>query len=92
MNIEIAKNHAFEARIWLTKNKQKIASLLNLSGVTKIDLDQRFKDPEFLSFLLDFVMASDDLVLCLIKDLNTLPEEIKKSKSVLSGGDLPHWT
>ncbi len=92
MNKETAKNYALEALIWLTKDDQQIESLLLSSGVRPNEIRVRYNDSEFLGFILDFVMASDELVFRFSKDLNILPKEIQEATSILLGGDLPHWT
>ena len=92
MEIDNAKGFAIKALLWLAKDNQNLEAFLMSSGANANDLRIRSKDPEFLSFILDFFMTSDELVLSLSQDLNISPEEIQIARSVLSGGDLPHWT
>ena len=92
MEIDDAKGFAIKALLWLAKDNQNLEAFLMSSGANANDLRIRSKDPEFLSFILDFFMTSDKLVVSLSQDLNISPEEIQIARSVLSGGDLPHWT
>ena len=87
-----AQGYAFDALIWLTKNKRFLQDFLILSGANPDHLRSHSKEPEFLCFVLDFFMTSDDLIINLSKDLNIAPEHIQRARSVLSGEDLHNWT
>tara|TARA_B100000902_G_C27081319_1_gene799044 strand:- start:314 stop:592 length:279 start_codon:yes stop_codon:yes gene_type:complete len=87
-----AQGYAFDALLWLIKHKQFLQDFLILSGAKTDHLKGRAKEPEFLCFVLDFFMTSDDLIIKFSKDLNIAPEHLQRARSVLSGGDLHHWT
>ena len=92
MDRKTAQGYAIDALLWLTKHNQYLEDFLILSGVNINDLRNRAKEPEFLCFVLDFFMTSDDLIVNLSEDLNIKPEEVKIARSVLSGEVLIHWT
>ena len=92
MDKETAKDYAIEALLLLAKDSQHLDAFLISSGANIKDLRIRAKDLEFLSFVLDFFMTSDELLINLSEKLNILPEQIQKARSVLAGGELLHWT
>ncbi len=92
MDKERAKKYAIDAFLWLAKENQHLNSFLRYSGANAYDLRVRSKDPEFLSFVMDFFMTSDELILRFSKDLNCSPETIQRASYILSSRDLPNWT
>ena len=92
MQLNTAKNYALESLIWLSKNTDHLETFLISSGANLEEIRTRSKDPEFLSFVLDFIMTADELVCGVSKDLNISPDQLKMAYSALSGGDLMHWT
>ena len=92
MNKETAQRYAMDALLWLAKDNYYLNNFLISSGANTHDLRLRSKDPEFLSFVLDYFMTSDDLILALSKDLKVSPEKVRTARLVLSGRDLHHWT
>ena len=87
-----AMNYSIDVLLWLAKNQQSLELFLNTSGASPDDLRVRAKDPEFLVFVLDFFMTSDELITNLSVDLKTSPEKLNIARSTLTGGDLPNWT
>jgi hypothetical protein len=87
-----AKGHAIDALLWLANNQQSLEMFLNVSGANADDLRVRAQDTEFLAFVLDFFMTSDELIINLSEDLKISPEQLNIARSTLSGGELPNWT
>ena len=92
MEENIAKGYALDALIWLTKDAQNLESFLTSSGGNTQYLRKVSKDPEFLSFVLDYIVKSDELILGLSKELSISPDKIQLARAILSDGDLYHWT
>ena len=92
MNRKEAKGYATDALLWLATHDQHLETFLIVSGADVHDLRIRSKDSEFLSFVLDFVMTSDQLILSLSNYVQITPEQVKLAHFVLSGKDLQHWT
>ena len=92
MDKDKATVYAIEALLWLADNQQSLEVFLNVSGASADDLRVRAKDPEFLGFVLDFFMTSDELIKSLSEDLKIAPEQLNIARSTLLGGDLPNWT
>jgi hypothetical protein len=49
-------------------------------------------DPEFLGFVLDFLLGSDDLVRGFAAEAGIRPEEPMRARAALPGGAVPDWT
>ena len=92
MEKDKAKSYAITALQWLAKDNQNLEAFLMYSGADADDLRNGSKNPEFLAFVLDFFMTSDDLILNFSEDLKISPEKIRIACSILSGGDLANWT
>ena len=92
MNKELAKESAIAALTWLAQNPNDLSAFLTASGATFDDLRVRSKEPEFLGFVLDFFMASDELIISLSDELKIPPTELSLARALLPGGDLPNWT
>ena len=92
MDKKTAQGYAIDALICLTENKQYLDDFLILSGAKIDDLRVRSKESEFLCFVLDFFMTSDNLIVSLCKNLNIAPEQVQIARSVLSEENLCHWT
>lgn len=92
MDKDNAKDYAIEALLWLSKNKNCLEAFLIWSGSTVVELQGQSKNPDFLLFVLDFFMTSDDLILNLSEGLETSPEQLQVAHTVLSGDDLRYWT
>ena len=92
MDKNTAESHAIDALLWLSNNQQSLEMFLNLSGANADDLRTRPQDAEFLAFVLDFFMTSDELIISLSQDLKISPEQLNIARSTLSGGKLPNWT
>ena len=49
-------------------------------------------DPEFLGFVLDYLLQSDALVLAFAQDASLPPERVARARAALPGGYAPDWT
>ena len=92
MEINNAKELAINALLLLAKDNQNLEAFLLSSGANADDLRIRSKDQEFLGFVLEFFMTSDELILSLSRDLTISPDKIRRAYYVLSGDNLVHWT
>ena len=92
MDKTLAKNYARDGLLWLARNKKYLEAFLLSSGTNILDLRIRSNDTEFLAFVLDFFMTSDELILNFCSDFNINPEDIEKARSTLSEQDIQYWT
>lgn len=81
-----------DALIWLAGKDEALGGLLALSGLAPEDLRDRAADPEFLGFVLDFLLGADAMVLDFTADAGLAPQDPARARAALPGGDLPNWT
>lgn len=91
MHKDQAETLAIQALSWLAKDPDILGQFLNTTGAAPGDLRARAKEPEFLSFVLDFIMRDDETILGFCGSANTSPEAILHARATLGGG-LPNWT
>ena len=91
-NKEYAEVKALEALSWLSKNPKRLADFLHLNGASISDIFERSKDPEFLVFIIEYCLSSDEIAIECSDALSIKPEELMEILSLLPGGDSYNWT
>lgn len=92
MNISQAETLATDALLWLATQPEELGHLMAATGIGPADIRARAADPEFLGFVLDFLLGSDDLAraFCVASDLPA--ETLARARAALPGGSAPDWT
>ncbi len=67
-------------------------AFLNQAGTDAADVRARAMDPEFLGFVLDFLMQDDARVIGFATTQAIPPEDVAVARRALPGGDTPEWT
>ena len=80
-----------DALIWLAGNEEALAAFLDASGLAPDELRRRADDPEFLGFLLEFLLGADTMVLAFAGEAGLRPEDPARARAAL-GGSEPSWT
>jgi hypothetical protein len=80
-----------DALIWLAGNDEALGAFLGASGLAPEDLAGRTADPEFLGFVLEFLLGTDAMVLDFAAEAGLAPQDPARAQAVL-GGTLPNWT
>ncbi len=91
MNREQAEVLAIQALAWLAGDSDRLGHFLNASGAAPDDLRSRAQEPEFLGFVLDFMMLDDQNIMDFSQETNQNPESIQQARIALTG-DMPNWT
>jgi hypothetical protein len=52
----------------------------------------RAGDPEFLGFVLDFLLSDEAALLDFARETEIPPDRPLRARAALPGGALPHWT
>jgi hypothetical protein len=92
MTPDAAETLALEALAWLAADEDVLAAFLAAAGAGPAELRSRATDPEFLGFLMDFLL-SDEARLVAFCDAAGRPYDAPmRARAALPGGDLPHWT
>lgn len=93
---EMDKNQAeviaLSAFAWLAGEDERLMNFLALTGADASDLRSRAQDPEFLGFVLDFIMQDDEAILALSEETSMHPDDVRRARYYLDGGDAPEWT
>ena len=63
MKLAAAIDIGQDALLWLTTDPERIGAFLGASGADPAALSGLAADPQFLGFVLDFLLASDESVL-----------------------------
>lgn len=83
---------AIQALGWIAADDELSGAFLGASGATADELRTRAADPEFLGFVLDFLLADEQALLGFCEATDTPPEAPLRARAALPGGDLPNWT
>lgn len=87
-----AEETAVAALGWIAADAELLGRFLAISGAAPQDIRARAADPEFLGFVLDFVLSDDALVTGFAAVAGLAPEAVARARAGLPGGDLPAWT
>ena len=83
---------AVEALGFLASDPDRAGPFLAQAGASPSDLRSEMKNPEFLGFVLDFILSDDAIVVAFAEETNRGPETVQAARAKLPGGDIPHWT
>ena len=61
-------------------------------GAGPADVRARAGEPEFLGFVLDFLLTEEAALVAFARAENIRPEAPMLARAALPGGALPHWT
>lgn len=89
---EAAETLALQALGWVAGQEELAASFLGSTGCSGDELRSRATDPEFLGFVLDFLMQDEPALLAFCEASGVQPDRPIRARAALPGGDLPHWT
>lgn len=92
MQKEAAETIAIQVFGWMAARDDIMGAFLDAAGSDAGAIRLRVQEPEFLGFLLDFLMTSDDMVLEFAQTNGHRPEALQAARMALPGGDLPNWT
>lgn len=89
---DAAETLAIEALGWIAAQPDRAGAFLGSTGAGADDLRTRASDPEFLGFVLDFLLADEAALLEFCADHGHAPDRPFRARAGLPGGDLPNWT
>ena len=81
-----------DALIWLAGQPDALAGFLAASGLAPELLRRRAADPEFLGFVLEFILGSDETVLAFASGSALDPGVPARARAALPGGAAYNWT
>lgn len=77
---------------WLAGNEELLPVFLGATGVSEDDIRERAQDPEFLGFVMDFVMMDDAWVVDFCSQQHIPNETLMQARAALPGGAQMNWT
>jgi 2-hydroxychromene-2-carboxylate isomerase len=77
---------------WIARDRELLDAFMGAAGLSPDELRARAGDPEFLGFVLDFVLEDDERVTAVAAEAGLAPEKLLAARAALPGGDAPHWT
>ncbi len=92
VNEAAAQEIAVRALLWIAADPERSGQFLGYSGADPGDLKARSAEPEFLGFVLDFILLDDAFILDFCTEAGLPPESPMQARARLPGGDLPNWT
>ncbi|MEM9228653.1 MAG: DUF3572 domain-containing protein [Pseudomonadota bacterium] len=92
MTPQDAEDLAVAAMIWIAGDAARTSAFLGASGAEPGDLRARVADPQFLAFVLDFLVMDDATVMGFADAHAIDPTDVARARAGLPGGNLPNWT
>lgn len=92
MNAEQAEIVGIQALGWLIGNDDLSGAFLNMSGLSVDELKTRAGDPEFLGFVLEFLLSDETSLIDFCGDNNLPNESVAQARMALPGGEVHNWT
>ncbi len=77
---------------WLAGDPERLGRFLGQTGAAVEDIGGLAASPEFLGFVLDFLMTDDEMVAGFAAAEGLDPAEVATARALLPGGDAPHWS
>ena len=77
---------------WIAGQPELAGRFLAAAGASPDDMRARAGDPEFLGFVLDFLLADEEALLAFAHETGIAPDRPLRARVALPGGALPHWT
>jgi hypothetical protein len=87
-----AADLAQDALLWLLGRPEDAGAFLAASGLDPADLRARAAAPDFLGFVLDFLLADESLLRAFAAEAGVPPDAPRRARQALPGGDAPEWT
>ena len=89
---EAAEALALAALVWLAARPEDAGTFLAAAGADPAALRARAAEPEFLGFVLDFLLADEALLVAFCAETGRGFEAPLRARARLPGGEAPHWT
>ena len=83
---------AVRALAWMAGDEELVGRFLAMTGAGPGDLRARAGEPEFLGFVLDFLLADEAALIAFAAAENIRPDLPMRARAGLPGGALPNWT
>ncbi|MEL6678258.1 MAG: DUF3572 domain-containing protein [Pseudomonadota bacterium] len=92
MNRDAAEALSVSVLGWMATDDERLMAFLGASGASVEDLRTRAQDPDFLGFILDFLLQDEATLIAFCDHEGLDYDAPARARAALPGGDLPHWT
>ena len=89
---EAAELLGLRALGWIAARPDLAERFLVAAGASADEMRERAADPEFLGFVLDFLLADEGSLIEFAQEAGIPPDRPLRARAALPGGALPHWT
>jgi Protein of unknown function (DUF3572) len=89
---ESAEMLGLQALGWIAGRPDLAGQFLAAAGASPEEMRARAGDPEFLGFVLDFLLSNEEALLDFAREAGVPPDRPLRARAALPGGALPHWT
>lgn len=87
-----AETIALQALGWVAAQPDIAGTFLDSSGLAANELRDRAGDPEFLGFVLEYLLHDEAALIAFCTDTDLPADQPARARAALPGGALPHWT
>jgi hypothetical protein len=81
-----------DALVWLAGEPEALTGFLAASGLAPDAVRSRVDDPDFLGFVLEFILGSDQMILDFASASGLEPSAPMRARAALPGGAEHNWT
>lgn len=92
MNRLNAESLAVQALAWLAEDEGALGAFLDAAGADPAALRARAAEPEFLGFVLDFLLADEPRLIAFCDAARHPYDAPMRARAALPGGEAVHWT
>ena len=92
MNKASAEALAADVLGWLAQDDERLMAFLGVTGADVGDLRSRATEPDFLGFLVDFLLQDETALIDFCDTTNRPYDAPQRARMLLPGGELPNWT
>ncbi|MGG7567951.1 DUF3572 domain-containing protein [Rhodovulum sp. DZ06] len=83
---------AVQALGWMAADDEVLGAFLGAAGCGPSDLRARAAEPEFLGFVLDFLLQDEQALIAFCDAVRVPYDRPMQARAALPGGEAPHWT
>ena len=83
--VDSARSLAVSALAFIAADSDRLTRFLNLTGLGPDNLRTAAADPAFLSSVLDYLVADEELLVAFAADVGLKPEVVVRAYSILRG-------
>ncbi len=92
MTKDEAENVAISALAWMAQDEDIIGGFMGVTGASPEDLRSRASDPDFLGFVLDYLLSDDAMIMAFSDATGISANAPLIARDTLPGQATPHWT